>query len=141
MTDCYRCGQDDHHRSQCPRDEQPSRRRLWPKGQPPEPKPSEQDKLPAYVRLDLTRHPEEIADYEAWGAVARELLAAVTGQPQPDGPYVITPFRTKLGLPPRTDGELRAIAREQVAAIRGQSPDQTRSISASSALPVLHAPA
>ena len=117
MTDCYRCGSDDHHRSQCPRDEETPRRRRRSKDRPAE--PSEQDKLPAYTRLDLTRRPpEEIADGKEWAAVARELLAAASGQPPDDSPLVITPFRTKFGFRPRTEAQLRAIAREQVAAHR-----------------------
>ncbi|HWM96704.1 MAG TPA: hypothetical protein VNO54_06570 [Streptosporangiaceae bacterium] len=125
MTNCFHCGDDDHLSYDCSkntREQSATRRRLWPKGQPPEPKPSEQDKLPAYVHLDLTRRPaEEIADGKEWAAVARELLAAASGQPPDDSPLVITPFRTKFGFRPRTEAQLRAIAREQVAAHRAAS--------------------
>jgi hypothetical protein len=148
LTDCFRCGSEEHLSRDCDqrtRRQPATRRRLWPGGQPPEPKPSEQDKMPAYARLDLTRRPpEEIADYAAWGQAARQALAIQLGQPEPDGPYVVTEFRQKFGLPPRTESQLRAIAREQVAearAARDYIPDHTRDISASSALPVLHADA
>lgn len=68
--------------------------------------------LPGHDLEDCERLP--VADYAARAAEVRTLM----GWSEEGEPFVTTPFRERFGLPPRTEGQLRAMAREQVAESR-----------------------
>jgi len=90
MIACFRCGSTDHLKRDCP-----SARRY-----PPAPPPSSAPDLPPPV--PPRRRPEEIADPAPWAAKIRATLT-----PAPPGSRAA-----------RTEDELRALAREQVAESR-----------------------
>lgn len=64
------------------------------------------------------KRPEEIAGYHAWAQMTRAVLGWT--DITEDDPIVRTPFRTAAKLPPRTESQLRAIAREQAAEARAR---------------------
>ena len=107
---CFRCGQVGHLRKNC---RSLSRPRL--DAGPLEDEWTDPPSSHIDVR-SLTRPLEEIADYPAAAARAREILAAALGRPvvSSDAYLPQSDFRERYKLPLRTEAELREIARQQV---------------------------
>jgi hypothetical protein len=119
MSECFGCGSDEHLSYDCPNR---TRQQAAPGTAPDYVRPSIQDALPAYnTGVPPVKDPSEIADYAARAAEARAMLRQALGlgsAEEDTSPLVDTPFRRRMGLPPRTEDELRAIARAQVAELR-----------------------
>ncbi len=115
MTECFRCGDDDHLSYDCPRHtrEQSAPARPPASGQAPANGPA--SRLPGYGQpIPPRKAPEEIADYAVY---VRKAWAELGWQ----GEVVCTPFRERAGFPLRTEDDMRAIA---IAQLRDQRKDQ-----------------
>lgn len=106
MDACHNCGEPGHYRRHCPH-QSPAQTRV--PAAAPRPSAGAPDIFKAADVSPCAMARRRVL-YFGWG----EKIAAMTG----GGRVVRTPFRDRARLAPKTEGQLRALALEQVAEAR-----------------------